>query len=49
MWERNQPNFSQRSINTISDDGRTIVSRGEISKDDAMWEQDLDLIYSRDE
>ena len=46
-WWRDQPGFSQRSTNTLSADGRTIVSRGELSKDGTTWEQDLELTFTR--
>ena len=46
-WWRNAPGFSQRFTATISPDGRTIVSRGELSKDGAKWEGDLALTYTR--
>ena len=46
MW-RDSPEFSQRSVGTVSDDGRTIVSRGEMSRDGGPWEADLQLTYTR--
>jgi hypothetical protein len=46
-WWRNDPKFSQRFTGTISADGRTIVSRGELSRDGASWEPDLALTYTR--
>lgn len=46
-WWRNDPEFSQRFIGTISADGNTIVSKGEMSKDGKPWEGDLELIYTR--
>ena len=46
-WQRNGMDFSQRNILTITDDGRTIIGKGELSKDDLVWEQDLDLTYTR--
>jgi hypothetical protein len=46
-WWRNAPEFSQRYSFTFSDDGNTIVGKGEISKDCTVWEQDLDLTYTR--
>jgi hypothetical protein len=48
-WWRNEPGFSQRFTGTISDDRRTIIGKGELSKDGATWEQDLDLTYTRAE
>ena len=46
-WWRNDPGFSQRFTGTIAADGRTIVSRGEMSRDGAEWEPDLELKYTR--
>jgi len=46
-WWRNDPKFSQRFTGTIVDDGRTIISKGELSKDGKSWEKDLELTYTR--
>lgn len=46
-WWRNAPGFSQRFTGAIAADGRTIVARGELSRDDASWEPDLQLTYRR--
>jgi hypothetical protein len=46
-WWRNAPGFSQRMTLAISADGRTIVGHGEYSRDDAPWEPDLALTYTR--
>jgi len=46
-WWRNAPGFSQRFAVTISPDGRTMVSRGEFSRDGTRWEPDLELTYTR--
>jgi hypothetical protein len=46
-WWRNAPGFAQRCTGTIAADGRTIVSRGELSRDGASWEPDLELTYTR--
>jgi hypothetical protein len=46
-WSRNGPEFSQRYTFTISEDGDTIVSKGEISENGVTWEHDLDQIYNR--
>ena len=46
-WWRNAPGFSQRFTGTIADNGRTIVGRGELSKDGVTWEGDLALTYTR--
>ncbi|HJQ19128.1 MAG TPA: hypothetical protein VJ867_02195 [Gemmatimonadaceae bacterium] len=47
QWWRNAPGFSQRFTGTISADGQTIVSRGELSRDGERWEPDLALTYIR--
>lgn len=47
-WWRDQPGFSQRYTYTIASDGMTIVGKGELSRDGATWEKDLELTYSRD-
>jgi hypothetical protein len=46
-WWRNAPGFFQRYEATITDDGNTIISKGELSKDGVSWEKDLDLTYTR--
>jgi hypothetical protein len=46
-WWRDAPDFSQRFVGTIDPDGRTIVGRGEYSRDGGPWEPDLALTYSR--
>ena len=46
-WWRNAPGFSQRFTGDIAADGRTIVSRGELSRDGESWEPDLQLTYTR--
>jgi hypothetical protein len=46
-WWRNAPGLSQRFTGAISADGRTIVSRGEMSRDGTSWEPDLELTYTR--
>jgi hypothetical protein len=47
-WWRNAPGFSQRFTGAIAADGRTIVGRGELSRDGSTWEGDLELTYTRD-
>ncbi|HMC56385.1 MAG: hypothetical protein DMD35_19415 [Gemmatimonadetes bacterium] len=47
-WWRDAPEFSQRFTGTIAADGRTIVGRGELSRDGATWEGDLALTYTRE-
>jgi hypothetical protein len=46
-WWRNVPDFSQRYTWTFTDNGNTIIGKGELCKDGKTWEQDLDLTYSR--
>ncbi len=46
MW-RQSPGFSQRVRGTIGPDGNTITVHGELSRDGANWEQDLDVSYTR--
>lgn len=46
MW-RESPGFSQRITGKLSADGNTIASHGELSRDGARWEQDLDVMYTR--
>lgn len=46
-WWRNAPDLSQRFTGVITADGRTIMSRGELSRDGVNWEPDLELTYTR--
>ncbi len=46
-WWRNAPGFSQRFTWTLADDGNTIISTGEFSRDGTTWHQDLELTYTR--
>ncbi|MGH7203739.1 MAG: hypothetical protein ACREHC_04830 [Candidatus Levyibacteriota bacterium] len=46
-WWRDEPNFSQRCIGTIEDNGNRIISKGEMSRDGGTWEKDLELLYKR--
>ena len=46
-WWRNAPEFSQRYTLTITDDGNTLIGKGQSSKDGTTWEKDLDLTYTR--
>lgn len=48
-WWRDAPGFSQRFSGTLSEDGRTIVSKGELSRGGVNWEGDLALTYTRAE
>jgi hypothetical protein len=46
-WWRETAEFSQRFTGAIAADGRTIVGRGEMSRNGASWEPDLQLTYTR--
>ncbi len=46
-WWRDESSFSQRCVITIEDDGNRLISKGEMSRDGAAWEQDLELTYTR--
>jgi len=46
-WWRNTPGFSQRFTWTISNDGDSIISKGELSRDNTTWEKDLELSFIR--
>jgi hypothetical protein len=46
MW-RESSDFSQRMTGTFSDDGNTIIWRGELSHDGSHWEEDLSVTYTR--
>ena len=48
-WWRNAPGFRQRYEGIIGDDGNTITTSGELSKDGISWEKNLDLTYKRAE
>jgi hypothetical protein len=48
-WWRNAPGFSQRFTCTLSNDARTMIGKGELSKDGLSWEKDLELTYTRAE
>ncbi len=47
MW-RDSPGFSQRMTGRFSAEGNTITVHGELSRDGATWEQDLDVTYTRE-
>ena len=48
-WWRNAPGFFQRYEGRIVDGGKTIIGKGELSKDGVAWDKDLDLTYTRAE
>ena len=45
-WWRDAPDFAQRYSLTVSPDGRSMEGKGELCRDGASWEQDLDLTYT---
>lgn len=47
-WYRSGPEFAQRYSFTVSDDGKSMVSKGEMSKDNGKtWEPDLNQTFTR--
>ena len=46
-WSRSAHDFSQRYALTVSADGSSIHGAGEMSRDGATWESDLELTYTR--
>ncbi|MGE5072691.1 MAG: hypothetical protein ACM3MF_04615 [Anaerolineae bacterium] len=46
MW-REAPGFSQRFTGTITDNGHTIQCQWELSRDDATWQNDMALTFTR--
>jgi hypothetical protein len=46
-WWRTAPRFSQRFTLTLDPDGDALHGVSALSKDDATWEQDLELMYTR--
>jgi len=46
MW-RDEPGFSQRMVARLSEDGSTITATAQLSQDDASWEDDLSVTYTR--
>ena len=46
-WSRTAPGFSQRYAITVSPDGKALHSAGELSRDGATWNPDLELSYER--
>src|SRR5690348_773072 len=46
-WWRDDKEFSQRFTCEIQDDGKKIISKGEMSRKGGSWEQDLELTYTR--
>lgn len=46
-WWRTAPGFSQRYVLIVGPDGDTLHGVSSLSKDDATWDQDLELSYAR--
>jgi hypothetical protein len=46
-WWRDDPNFSQRFTLTVEDNGNKMISKGEMSREGAPWEDDLTLNFER--
>lgn len=46
-WWRDAPDFAQRYSLAVSPDGQSMIGRGELCRDGASWDQDLDLTYTR--
>jgi hypothetical protein len=46
-WWRNARGFFQRYSWTISDNGNTIIGKGELCKDGKNWERDLEQTFTR--
>jgi hypothetical protein len=46
-WSRDEPDFAQRMVLTIAQDGQRIDSQGEMSRNGQPWEPDLQLTYTR--
>lgn len=46
-WHRDTPEFAQRFTFTISADGRTMIGKGTMRKDNQDWEKDLELTCRR--
>ncbi len=44
---RDAPGFSQRLVATLADDGNSMLSTGELSRDGVTWQKDLELRYER--
>jgi hypothetical protein len=46
-WWRDSHSFSQKMTLTLAENGNTISSKGEMSKDGGNWEKNLELTYRR--
>lgn len=47
VWSRSDPAFAQTFTLDFASDGKTLSGRGEMSKDGAAWEPDLELTYTK--
>ena len=46
LWREGEP-FSQRFTGKFSEGGKTITGRWEIAEDDATWETDFEVTYTK--
>ena len=46
-WSRDELGFFQRMVLTITNDGRRIEAKGQMSRNGKSWEPDLQLTYTR--
>jgi hypothetical protein len=46
-WWRNVPGFSQRYSWTLTDNGNTIIGKGELCEEGETWGADLDQTFTR--
>jgi hypothetical protein len=46
-WSREEPDFSQRMVLTVAEDGQSIEAKGQMSRNGQPWEPDLQLTYTR--
>jgi hypothetical protein len=46
-WTRNNPEFSQRFVLTMEENGKNMVGKGEMCSKGGAWEDDIQLTYER--
>lgn len=46
-WSMDAPGWSQRFTCTFEDEGNTMAGMSQLSRDDAAWEDDLQITYRR--
>ncbi|MBD2705704.1 hypothetical protein IC229_34165 [Spirosoma sp. BT702] len=46
-WWRDVPGFSQRYSWTITDNGNTVLGKGELCEGGETWKKDLDQTFTR--